>query len=100
MRRRFRVLAALAVLISAAASSDPSRAAPLEHRWVYLATNLLVDRNVEDFEKLMDRAAKADQGRRVLTLCSCKDLEHVFIVPTTSAAFHGHAVFVGVLLQQ
>ncbi len=40
------------------------------------------------------------QGRRVLTLCSCKDLEHVFIVPTTSAAFHGHAVFVGVLLQQ
>jgi len=40
------------------------------------------------------------QGQRVLTLCSGKDLEHVFIVPTTSAAFHGHAVFVEVLLQQ
>ncbi len=40
------------------------------------------------------------QGQRVLTLCSSKDLEHVFIVPTTIAAFHGHAVFLGVLLQQ
>lgn len=41
-----------------------------------------------------------DQGQRVLTLRSGKDWEHVFIVPTTSAAFHGHAVFVGVLFQQ
>jgi hypothetical protein len=27
-------------------------------------------------------------------------LEHVFFVPTARAAFHGHAVFVGMLLQQ
>ena len=40
------------------------------------------------------------QGRRVLTACSGKDLEHVVIVPTASAAFHGHAVFLGMLLQQ
>jgi hypothetical protein len=40
------------------------------------------------------------QGQRVLTCCSCKDLEHVFIVPTASSAFHGHAVLVGTLLQQ
>ena len=32
--------------------------------------------------------------------CSSKDLEHVFIVPTTCAALHGHAVVVGMLLQQ
>jgi hypothetical protein len=40
------------------------------------------------------------QGQRILTLCSGKDLEHVFVVPTTGPAFHGHAVFVGMLLQQ
>ena len=40
------------------------------------------------------------QGQLVLTLCSSKDLEHVFIVPTARAAFHGHAVLVGMLLQQ
>ena len=40
------------------------------------------------------------QGQRVLTACSGKDLEHVVIVPTASAAFHGHAVFLGMLLQQ
>jgi hypothetical protein len=38
------------------------------------------------------------QGQRLLTLCSGKDLEQVVIVPTASAAFHGHAVFVGMLL--
>jgi len=40
------------------------------------------------------------QGQRVLTACSSKDLEHVVVVPTASAAFHGHAVFLGMLLQQ
>ena len=40
------------------------------------------------------------QGQRVLTACPGKDLEHVLIVPTTSAAFHGHAVFLGMLFQQ
>ncbi len=40
------------------------------------------------------------QGQRSLTACSGKDLEHIFIVPTAGAAFHGHAVFLGMLLQQ
>ena len=39
-----------------------------------------------------------NQGQRVLRMCSRKNLEQVVIVPTTSAAFHGHAVFVGTLL--
>ena len=43
---------------------------------------------------------EGSQGQRVLTACSGKDLEHVVIVPTASATFHGHAVFVGMLLQQ
>jgi tetraacyldisaccharide 4'-kinase len=45
-----------------------------------------------------DRVSAAKQGQRLLTLCSGKDLEQVVIVPTASAAFHGHAVFVGMLL--
>ena len=40
------------------------------------------------------------QGQRSLTACSGKDLEHIVIVPTAGAAFHGHAVFLGMLLQQ
>ena len=40
------------------------------------------------------------QGQRVLTSCSGKDLEHVVLVPTASATFHGHAVFLGMLFQQ
>ena len=31
----------------------------MQERWVYLATNLLVDKNVEDALKLLERAAKA-----------------------------------------
>jgi hypothetical protein len=46
------------------------------------------------------RNRDAPQGQRSLTACSGKDLEHVVVVPTTSAAFHGHAVFLGMLLQQ
>ena len=59
-----------------------------------------------DFQWLlwMNRASEADrpaiQGGLVLTRCSSKDFEHVFIIPTTGAAFHGHAVFVRMLLQQ
>ena len=53
------VLAALGALACTVASARESVAAPLEHRWVYLATNLLVDRNVEDAAVLLERAAKA-----------------------------------------
>ena len=42
---------------------------------------------------------QAVQGQRVLTACSRKDLEHVVVVPTAGAAFHGDAVFPGMLLQ-
>ena len=48
MTRHWCVLAVLGVWASWAACAVESHAAPLEHRWVYLATNLLVDKNVED----------------------------------------------------
>ncbi len=40
------------------------------------------------------------QGQRLLTPCSSKDLQHVFIVPTARAAFHGHTVLIRMLLQE
>ena len=58
------VLGALAVTVTSALESD---AAPLEHRWIYLATNLLVDKNVEEDLVLLDRAAKAGYNGVVLT---------------------------------
>jgi hypothetical protein len=39
-------------------------------------------------------------GSELRSACASKDLEHVFVVPTASAAFHCHAVFLGMLLQQ
>ena len=53
------------------------RAAPLEHRWVYLGTNLLVNKNVEDAVAILDRAAKAGYNGIVLTdskFCRWDDL--------------------------
>ena len=44
-----------------------SQAAPLEHRWVYLATNLLVDKNIKNALVLLDRAAKVGYNGVVLT---------------------------------
>jgi hypothetical protein len=52
------------------------------------------------FRMAYDALRESQQGQRLLTACSGKDLEHVVIVPTASAAFHGHAVFFGMLLQQ
>ncbi len=40
------------------------------------------------------------QGRRPLTLVSRKHFEHEVVVPSACAAFHGDAVFSGMLLQQ
>jgi hypothetical protein len=51
----------------ALAGASPSLAASLQHRWIYLATNLLVDKNVEDAFQLFDRAAKAGYNAVVLT---------------------------------
>lgn len=53
-----RPIAALALLLLATSvHAGPERLA-LEKRWVYVATNLLVDKNVDDLEALMKRAAK------------------------------------------
>ncbi|MGA2065916.1 MAG: hypothetical protein ABSG86_13160 [Thermoguttaceae bacterium] len=40
--------AALAACALAAVSAAASAAATLEHRWVYLPMNLLVDKNIDD----------------------------------------------------
>jgi hypothetical protein len=48
-------------------ASQTTWAAPLEHRWVYLSTNLLVDKNVEDAVRILRRSAKAGYNGVVLT---------------------------------
>jgi hypothetical protein len=65
--RLLNVLAGLAILVSAAAGTAKSPAAPPEHRWVYLATNLLVDENADEAVALIGRAAKAGYNGVVLT---------------------------------
>jgi len=50
-----------------AACTARSQAAPLEHRWVYLATNLLVDKNVEDAVVILDRQRRRAYNGVVLT---------------------------------
>ena len=76
----------------------------LKHLEIFsLGKPKITDRGLVHFKEmpaLKELGLGGSQGQRVLTLCSSKDLEHVFVVPTTIAAFHGHAVFVGVLLQQ
>ena len=67
MRNTLYILAALGGLVATATFAMESHAAPLEHRWIYLATNLLVDKNVEDDLVLLDRAAKAGYNGVVLT---------------------------------
>ncbi|MGO9108129.1 MAG: carbohydrate binding domain-containing protein [Thermoguttaceae bacterium] len=57
----------VARLIVFALLSASANAATLEHRWVYLATNLLVDKNVDEAISLADRAAKAGYNGIVLT---------------------------------
>ena len=57
MRKALYVFAVLATLAAATAAARQSHAAPLQDRWVYLATNLLVDKNVDDAVKLLERAA-------------------------------------------
>ena len=50
------------------------------------------------FDRVVDNGRT--QGQRSLNGCSGKDLEQVFIVPATRAAFHGDAVFLRMLFQQ
>jgi hypothetical protein len=51
--------AALAACALAAVSAAASAAATLEHRWVYLPMNLLVDKNIDEGIGILERAAKA-----------------------------------------
>jgi len=62
------LLCLAAVLVAAPIRADG--ALQLKHRWVYLSTNLLVDRNVESAIKLMERSAKA--GYNGVVLCDSK----------------------------
>ena len=57
----------LTVSALTATCTAQTRAAALEHRWVYLATNLLVDKDVEDALALLERAGKAGYNGVVLT---------------------------------
>ncbi len=70
-------MAVLGVLASTAARAAESSATSLEHRWVYLPSNFLVDKNVENAIALLDRAAKAGYNGAVLSdskFCRWDDL--------------------------
>ena len=67
MTKSLCILAAAAALAATAAPARQSRAAPLERRWIYLAANLLVDKNVEEALNLLERAAKAGYNGVVLS---------------------------------
>ncbi len=71
-----------------------------DNELVFGERRLRAYRNVLGRKTIPARIVDVPQGQRVLTACPGKDLEHVLIVPTTSAAFHGHAVFLGMLFQQ
>lgn len=61
-------MARLASILIALVVGDASAiAGTLEHRWLYLSTNLLVDKNVAEATALIDRAAKAGYTGVVLT---------------------------------
>jgi hypothetical protein len=64
-----RAIACLLAMMPLVALAEPQPAAKLDlaHRWVYLSTNMLVDQNVQDCVKLMERAAKAGYTGIVLT---------------------------------
>jgi hypothetical protein len=47
-----------------------------------------------------DRVPMVDQGQRSLTRYSGEGLHEELIVPTAAAAFHGQAVFTGMLFEQ
>jgi len=74
----------------------------LEHSQAHRAAGEMIDHHGHPVTEgpALGQAEGKPQGPRLVSACSRKNLEHVFIVPTTIAAFHGHAVFVGVLLQQ
>lgn len=46
------------------------------------------------------RSGAWSQGQRELSSCASKDFQHVVLVPTARATFHGDAFLTAVLLQQ
>jgi hypothetical protein len=62
-----RVTIAVCAAWAAIAAIADTPETTLKHRWVYLGTNLLVDKNVDDNIKLLTRAAKAGYNGVVLT---------------------------------
>jgi hypothetical protein len=63
-----RLILSCVVCLSTLAPLQAQEAAPkLAHRWVYVATNMLVDKNVADTIALFERAAKAGYNGIVLT---------------------------------
>ena len=54
----------LCLTAATAGAQEPNR--PLPHRWVYVATNLLVDKNVTETTALFERSAKAGYNGIVL----------------------------------
>jgi len=65
--KRVIALCVLYALASAPAAIAAEPGLQLKHRWVYVSTNLLVDKNVEWAVRLLDRAAKAGYTGVVLT---------------------------------
>lgn len=63
----FTRIAFFATFALAIVPAMPSTAAPLEHRWVYLPTNMLVDKNIDEGIALLQRAAKAGYTGVVLS---------------------------------
>jgi len=60
----------LAIVAAAASARASEGTLQLKHRWVYLSTNMLVDRNVESAIRLMARSAAA--GYNGVVLCDSK----------------------------
>lgn len=67
MKSRAAVLLALPALWAAGACWADEARLDLKHRWVYVSTNLLVERNVAEAIALFERAAKAGYNGIVLT---------------------------------
>ncbi|MGO8750296.1 MAG: hypothetical protein ACLQNE_30495, partial [Thermoguttaceae bacterium] len=67
MGKHLCLLVTLEAFFCIAGSPHDAVAERLEHRWFYLPTNLLVDKNIEDAVVLLDRAAKAGYNGVVLS---------------------------------
>ena len=61
---------------------------------------MLADADTLDGVTEVVRNAPVTQGQRPLKGCSGKDFQQELFVPTTTAAFHGEARAVGMLLQE